>query len=84
MLHVEMTNVTNRTPVRWVAPDEGVRLVPQPDLCCEIAGVPLRNPLVLASGILGNDASLLERCAGAGAGAVTSKSCGPAPRQGPS
>ena len=48
------------------------------DLC----GVGLPNPLVLASGILGTEAELLTRVARAGAGAVTSKSCGPLPRAG--
>jgi len=41
----------------------------------EIAGVSLRNPTVLASGILGTSADLLCRVAKCGAGAVTSKSC---------
>ncbi|MGI6740467.1 MAG: dihydroorotate dehydrogenase [Brevefilum sp.] len=42
----------------------------------------LKNPFVLASGILGTSASLMERCARAGAGAITSKSCGPEAREG--
>ncbi|HEY9122382.1 MAG TPA: dihydroorotate dehydrogenase [Brevefilum sp.] len=42
----------------------------------------LKNPLVLASGILGTSPSLMERCALEGAGAITSKSCGPEPRAG--
>ncbi len=42
----------------------------------------LHNPLVLASGILGTSPSLMERCAKAGAGGITSKSCGPEPRAG--
>jgi dihydroorotate dehydrogenase (NAD+) catalytic subunit len=49
---------------------------------CQIAGVRLKSPLVLASGILGTHASLLERVARSGAGAVTAKSCGPVPRRG--
>ncbi|MBI3943175.1 MAG: dihydroorotate dehydrogenase [Chloroflexi bacterium] len=53
-----------------------------PDLNCDIAGIRLHNPLVLASGILGTHATLLERCARSGAGAVTAKSCGPEFRQG--
>ncbi len=53
------------------APDRGV------DLSVEIAGVRLPNPLVLASGILGTHASLMERTARAGAGAITAKSAGP-------
>ncbi len=42
----------------------------------------LPTPLVLASGIWGTTASLLERAAAAGCGAVTAKSCGPEPRAG--
>lgn len=52
------------------------------DLSCEIADVKLKNPLVLASGIIGTHASLLARAGRAGAGAVTTKSCGPVPRRG--
>ncbi|MFQ5857184.1 MAG: dihydroorotate dehydrogenase [Anaerolineae bacterium] len=52
------------------------------DLSVELCGVRLSNPLVLASGILGTSATLLERVARVGAGAVTSKSCGPVPRAG--
>lgn len=52
------------------------------NLSVELCGVRLANPLILASGILGTSATLLERVAGAGAGAVTSKSCGPVPRAG--
>ena len=52
------------------------------NLSCEIAGFKLKNPLVLASGIIGTHASLLARAGRAGAGAVTTKSCGPAPRRG--
>ena len=47
-----------------------------------LAGVPLRGPLVLASGILGTSATLLARAAASGAGAVTAKSAGPTPRIG--
>jgi len=53
-----------------------------PDLTCSLLGLTLHNPIVLASGILGTSAALLERVAQAGAGAVTAKSCGPAPRTG--
>lgn len=42
----------------------------------------LPTPLVLASGIWGTTASLLQRAAAAGCGAVTAKSCGPVPRPG--
>jgi dihydroorotate dehydrogenase (NAD+) catalytic subunit len=47
-----------------------------------LCGVPLPNPLVLASGVLGTEAELLARVARAGAGAVTAKSCSLEPRAG--
>jgi dihydroorotate dehydrogenase (NAD+) catalytic subunit len=53
-----------------------------PDLSCTIAGVRLATPLVLASGIWGTSPTLLERAARSGAGAVTAKTCTPAPRTG--
>ena len=54
----------------------------EPDLTCSFLGLKLRNPLVLASGILGTSPELMERMAMSGAGAVTSKSCGPQARAG--
>ena len=48
----------------------------------ELLGLALRNPIVLASGILGTSPALLVRAVLAGAGAVTTKSCGPRPRAG--
>ncbi|MEM2604319.1 MAG: dihydroorotate dehydrogenase [Candidatus Korarchaeum sp.] len=42
----------------------------------------LRNPLILASGILGNTPSLLKRVERAGAGAVTTKTILPSPSKG--
>ncbi len=53
-----------------------------PDLSCNLAGVKLSNPLVLASGVRGNNAYLLIRAAKEGAGAVTSKSCSIKVREG--
>lgn len=53
-----------------------------PDLSLKLCGVRLRNPLVLAAGILGTSAELLVRVAESGAGMVTTKSCGPKPREG--
>ncbi len=47
-----------------------------------LAGVVLPSPLVLASGVLGLTASSLARVASLGAGAVTTKSFGLAPRAG--
>ncbi|RJS76907.1 dihydroorotate dehydrogenase [Candidatus Bathyarchaeota archaeon] len=48
----------------------------------EIAGLNLRNPTILASGILGVSADILREVAHAGAGAVTTKSVGLQPRRG--
>ena len=52
------------------------------DLQTQFLHLTLPTPLVLASGIWGTTVSLLERAARAGCGAVTAKSCGPAPRAG--
>jgi dihydroorotate dehydrogenase (NAD+) catalytic subunit len=54
----------------------------RPELAVDLCGVHLSNPLILAAGVLGTGAELLERVARAGAGAVTAKSCGPEPRAG--
>jgi dihydroorotate dehydrogenase (NAD+) catalytic subunit len=45
-------------------------------------GKKLKNPLVLASGVLGNNKEILERVHANGCGLVTMKSIGPAPRDG--
>lgn len=47
-----------------------------------LAGLKLRNPLILASGILGTTGSSLRRVAEAGAGAVVTKSIGKVAREG--
>ena len=52
------------------------------DLRTELCGVELKNPTVLASGILGTMSSSLKRVADSGAGAVTIKSIGPKRRDG--
>jgi dihydroorotate dehydrogenase (NAD+) catalytic subunit len=46
------------------------------DITCNLGGLTLRNPFVLASGVLGTSENLLERAAHHGCGAVTAKSCG--------
>lgn len=51
-------------------------------LNCIFLGLNLKNPLVLASGILGTSVELMTRCAIEGAGVITSKSCGLEPRSG--
>ena len=53
-----------------------------PNLSVDVCGVYLRNPTVLASGILGLSEDLLIRVGEAGAGAVVTKSCGLVPRAG--
>ncbi len=54
----------------------------KPDLSCEFLDLLLKNPIILASGIIGTSVNLLVRAAECGAGAVTPKSCGPVPRAG--
>lgn len=48
----------------------------------KLAGLHLKSPIILASGILGVSFSSMKRIIDAGAGAVTSKSIGPTPRKG--
>jgi dihydroorotate dehydrogenase (NAD+) catalytic subunit len=52
------------------------------DLSTSLCGIAFPNPLVLASGILGTEAALMERVARCGAGGITAKSCSPRPRAG--
>ncbi len=52
------------------------------DLTCEFCNLSLKNPIILSAGIIGSSPTLLQRAAEAGAGAVTSKSCGLLPRSG--
>lgn len=54
----------------------------QADIGCDFLGLRLNSPTVLASGIIGTSADLLERAARCGAGCVTSKSCGLQEREG--
>lgn len=54
----------------------------KPDLSTSIAGLKLRNPVILASGILGLTAPMLRRVAASGVGAVVTKSIGLRPREG--
>jgi dihydroorotate dehydrogenase (NAD+) catalytic subunit len=53
-----------------------------PYLSIVLGNLKLKNPLVLASGVMGTSPTLLQRIALAGAGAVTAKSCGPQAREG--
>ncbi len=52
------------------------------DLSVNLCGKKLKNPLILASGILGTEPELLARVAKTGLGAVTTKSCSLEARQG--
>ncbi|MBN1586118.1 MAG: dihydroorotate dehydrogenase [Candidatus Omnitrophica bacterium] len=54
----------------------------QPSLCTEIFGCTLKNPLILASGILGTTRDILKRVFSEGAGAATIKSISVNPRKG--
>jgi dihydroorotate dehydrogenase (NAD+) catalytic subunit len=54
----------------------------KPDLSAELCGVRLRNPLVLASGILGLSHEIFGRLARCGIGCVTTKSTSLKPRIG--
>lgn len=55
---------------------------PELDLSVKLGRIILKNPLVLASGVMGTSPPLLERMARSGAGAVTAKSCGLQGREG--
>jgi dihydroorotate dehydrogenase (NAD+) catalytic subunit len=48
----------------------------------DFCGLKMKNPTVLASGIMGCNAALLKRVARSGAGAVTMKSIGPKEKEG--
>ena len=52
------------------------------DISIHLAGIELKNPLILASGIMGVSTSSMRLVQENGAGAVTMKSIGPAERQG--
>lgn len=52
------------------------------DLSTELVGLRMRNPTMLASGILGMSQFTLGQVAAAGAGAVVTKSIGPKPERG--
>lgn len=52
------------------------------DLSCKLHHLALKNPLVVASGVIGTSPTIMARAGQAGAAAVTAKSCGPAPRAG--
>ena len=47
-----------------------------------LSGIKMKNPFILASGVLGVTASVMSRVAQAGCGAITTKSIGPEPKAG--
>jgi dihydroorotate dehydrogenase (NAD+) catalytic subunit len=53
-----------------------------PDIAVELCGVRLRNPTILASGVLGISLDMIARVAECGAGAAVIKSVTPEPREG--
>jgi dihydroorotate dehydrogenase (NAD+) catalytic subunit len=54
----------------------------RPSLSIDIAGMRLRNPTILASGVLGLSGVMMRRVAESGAGAIVTKSIGLKPRKG--
>jgi len=52
------------------------------DLRCDLKGISLTNPTVLASGVVGTTAHVMAQVAANGAGAITSKSASLKPRTG--
>lgn len=74
-MHKTLINVDNNGTKRC----HGKPLV---DLTTSISSISLRNPTVLASGILGGSCSLLKRVEEAGAGALTTKTITKNPREG--
>ena len=53
-----------------------------PDLTTTVGPLTLKNPTILASGIMGEDAGSMRRMIASGAGAIVTKSIGLAPRSG--
>jgi dihydroorotate dehydrogenase (NAD+) catalytic subunit len=52
------------------------------DLTTKISSLKLKNPTILASGIMDEDVGSMKRIAGSGAGAIVTKSIGLKPREG--
>jgi dihydroorotate dehydrogenase (NAD+) catalytic subunit len=53
-----------------------------PSLSTHVGGLDLKNPVLLAAGILGTTGASLKRAAASGAGGVVTKSVGSVPREG--
>jgi len=74
---VDTTKLDRRPAGRAIDPPTS-----KPDLSVSVAGVKLRNPTILASGILGLSQEVFGRVATSGVGAITTKSCSLKPRPG--
>jgi len=61
---------------------KGETVMVRPNVGIEVAGLTMRNPVMLAAGVLGVTGQSLKRVAEAGAGALVTKSIGPRPRGG--
>lgn len=57
-------------------------MLPLPDISTNIGSLPLKNPTMLASGIMDEDAGSMKRIIKCGAGAIVTKSIGLQPREG--
>jgi len=57
-------------------------VLPLPDISTNIGSLPLKNPTMLASGIMDEDAGSMKRIIKCGAGAIVTKSIGSQPREG--
>lgn len=57
-------------------------MLPLPDISTNIGSLPLKNPTMLASGIMDEDAGSMKRIIKCGAGAIVTKSIGSQPREG--
>jgi dihydroorotate dehydrogenase (NAD+) catalytic subunit len=58
------------------------RTLLMPSLAVDVGGLSLRNPIMLAAGVLGTTGASMKRAASSGAGCVVTKSVGIAPREG--
>lgn len=69
-------------PAKFFYPPRQSAAEPMADLGVDVCGLKLRNPTMLASGVLDETASTMVEMARAGAGAVVTKSVGLRPREG--
>lgn len=70
------------TPAKFFYPESQSALTPMADLGLDFCGLRLRNPTMLASGVMDETAATMAEAARAGAGAVVTKSVGRSAREG--